>query len=66
MKIIQIALAALAFALTSTVTAQSLRNQLVGTWDFMVAEGPAHLHFRRPLLADPRGRCAEDRFQQTA
>jgi len=37
-KFIPIALAALALALTNTATAQSLRNQLVGTWDFVVAE----------------------------
>ena len=38
MKTIQIALAALSLALTHTATAQNLRNQLVGTWDFVVAE----------------------------
>jgi len=38
MKIIQIALAALSLALTTAAAAQSLRNQLVGTWDFVVAE----------------------------
>jgi len=38
MKTIQIALAALSLALTSAATAQNLRNQLVGTWDFIVAE----------------------------
>ena len=38
MKFIQIALAALALALTTTATAQTLKNQLVGTWDFVVAE----------------------------
>jgi hypothetical protein len=38
MKIIQIVLAALSLALTTTVAAQGLRNQLVGTWDFVVAE----------------------------
>ena len=34
----QIMLAALALALTTTATAQTLKNQLVGTWDFVVAE----------------------------
>jgi len=38
MKTIQIALAAFALALTNTATAQTLKNQLVGTWDFVVAE----------------------------
>jgi hypothetical protein len=39
MKIMQIALVALALALTAGgATAQSLRDQLVGTWDFVVAE----------------------------
>lgn len=38
MKLIQIAFAALSLALTSAAAAQNLRNQLVGTWDFVVAE----------------------------
>ena len=38
MKTIQITLAALALALTTTATAQTLKNQIVGTWDFVVAE----------------------------
>src|SRR5690349_24242629 len=38
MKIIQIALAALALALSTTTTAQDLQNQLIGTWDFVVAQ----------------------------
>jgi hypothetical protein len=38
MKIIQIALAALSLALANTASAQALKNQLVGTWDFVVAE----------------------------
>jgi hypothetical protein len=38
MKIMQIALAALALALAGGATAQSLRDQIVGTWDFIVAE----------------------------
>src|SRR6266496_6772253 len=38
MKILQITLAALTFALTTTATAQTLKNQLVGTWDLVVAE----------------------------
>ncbi len=38
MKIIQITLAALSIALTGSAAAQSLKNQLVGTWDFVVAE----------------------------
>jgi len=31
-------LAALALALTTTATAQTLKTQLIGTWDFVVAE----------------------------
>ena len=38
MKIIQITLAALGFALSDTATAQNLKNRIVGTWDFLVAE----------------------------
>jgi lipocalin-like protein len=41
MKFMQIALAALALALTGCATtqqAQGLKNRLVGTWDFVVAE----------------------------
>jgi hypothetical protein len=38
MKIIQIGLAAFSLALASTASAQALKNQLVGTWDFVVAE----------------------------
>jgi hypothetical protein len=37
-KVSQITLAALALSLTGNVTAQSLKDQLVGTWDFVVAE----------------------------
>src|SRR6266852_3410195 len=38
MKIIQIILAALSLALANAAAAQNLRNQLVGTWDFVVAQ----------------------------
>src|SRR5712691_2177065 len=38
MKTIQITLAALALALVNTAAAQNLQNQLIGTWDFVVAE----------------------------
>jgi hypothetical protein len=38
MKLMQIALAALALVLTGTAAAQGLRDRLVGTWDFVVAE----------------------------
>jgi len=38
MKIIQIGFAALALALADAAAAQSLKTQLVGTWDFVVAE----------------------------
>jgi hypothetical protein len=38
MKISQIALAALSLALTTAATAQNLQNQLIGTWDFVVAQ----------------------------
>jgi hypothetical protein len=38
MKIIQITIVVLSLALTGTAAAQSLKNQLVGTWDFIVAE----------------------------
>src|SRR5882672_11224979 len=38
MKIIQVALAALSLALTTTAAAQDLQNQLIGTWDFVVAQ----------------------------
>ena len=38
MKFIQLALASLALSLMSTAAAQGLRNQLVGTLDFVVAE----------------------------
>jgi hypothetical protein len=35
---IRIALIALSLALTNTATAQNLQNQLIGTWDFVVAQ----------------------------
>ena len=38
MKLIQVALAALALALTNAAAAQDLQNQLIGTWDFIVAQ----------------------------
>ncbi len=38
MKFMQIALAAFALTLTGGAAAQSLRDRLVGTWDFVVAE----------------------------
>jgi len=38
MKLIQISLAALALAATGSAAAQNLRNQIVGTWEFVVAE----------------------------
>src|SRR5882672_2204205 len=38
MKLVRIALAALALTLTQTATAQNLQNQLIGTWDFVVAQ----------------------------
>ena len=38
MKIIPIALSALLLALMNTATAQNLQNQLIGTWDFVVAQ----------------------------
>src|SRR5437867_7422886 len=38
MKLIRNALATLALSLTTTAAAQNLKNQIVGTWDFIVAE----------------------------
>jgi len=38
MKTIRIALAALALAFANAAAAQDLKNQLVGTWDFVIAE----------------------------
>ena len=38
MKLIQIALTALSLALATTAAAQNLQNQLIGTWDFVVAQ----------------------------
>lgn len=38
MKIVRIAAAALALALTHAAAAQSLRDRMVGTWEFVVAE----------------------------
>lgn len=38
MKVVQIVLTAISFALTNTASAQNLRTHLVGTWDFIVAE----------------------------
>ena len=38
MKLIQVALAALALALTNAAAAQELQNQHIGTWDFIVAQ----------------------------
>ena len=38
MKTIQIIFTALALALANTATAQDLQNQLIGTWDFVVAQ----------------------------
>jgi len=51
MKTIRIALAALALALTNAAGAQDLQNQLIGTWDFAVAQVKApdvwHVRDRR-------------------
>ena len=38
MKIARIAFAALVLALANIATAQNLQNQLIGTWDFVVAQ----------------------------
>jgi len=38
MKIIQLAFAVLSLSLTTVATAQNLQNQLIGTWDFVVAQ----------------------------
>jgi hypothetical protein len=38
MKTIQIILAALSLALANAAAAQDLQNQLIGTWDFVVAQ----------------------------
>jgi hypothetical protein len=38
MKSVQFAITALLLALTTTATAQNLQNQLIGTWDFVVAQ----------------------------
>ena len=38
MKNTQITLAALSLALSTTAAAQNLQNQLIGTWDFVVAQ----------------------------
>src|SRR4026207_1887712 len=38
MKLVRIALAALSPGLGNPATAQALRNQIVGTWEFVVAE----------------------------
>jgi len=39
MKAVQITLAALSLALlATTAAAQNLQNQLIGTWDFLVAQ----------------------------
>ena len=38
MKRMQFAVAALSLALTTTTAAQNLQNQLIGTWDFVVAQ----------------------------
>jgi hypothetical protein len=38
MKLVQIAFAALSVALMTTAAAQNLQNQLIGTWDFVVAQ----------------------------
>ena len=38
MKIVQIALSALTFVLANTAAAHDLQNQLIGTWDFVVAQ----------------------------
>ncbi|HEY6241956.1 MAG TPA: lipocalin-like domain-containing protein [Burkholderiales bacterium] len=56
MKIIRIALAALALALTNSAAAQSLGNQIVGTWDFVVAEVKApDGKISYPFGQSPRG-----------
>ena len=68
MNTIRIALAALAFALASTATAQNLQNQLIGTWDFVVAQvkapdGKISLPFgqfpKGILIFTPDGRFAQ-------
>ena len=38
MKRVQFIIAALSLALTTTAAAQNLQNQLIGTWDFVVAQ----------------------------
>jgi hypothetical protein len=56
MKLINIALAALALSLTTIAAAQSLRNQIVGTWDFVVAEVKApDGKISYPFGQSPRG-----------
>src|SRR6266571_1063580 len=68
MKITQIALATLALALTGAATVQSFRDQIVGTWDFVVAEvkapdGKVSYPFGRLpkgiLIFTPDGRFAQ-------
>ena len=68
MKIIQLTLAALSLALANTATAQDLQNQLIGTWDFVVAQvrGPdGKISF--PFGESPKGMLVftpDGRFMQ--
>ena len=62
MKIIQIALAALALSLTNTGTAQDLQNQLIGTWDFVVAQVKAHAGPVQAVDLDLRQRLRQRRL----
>jgi len=68
MKIIQIALASLTLVLTNTAGAQNLQNQLIGTWDFVVAQvkapdGKISFPFGETpkgiLIFSPEGRFAQ-------
>ena len=69
MKFIQIALTALALALTNNATAQDLQNQLIGTWDFVVAQvrAPPDGKISFPFGEQPKGMLvftSDGRFMQ--
>jgi hypothetical protein len=68
MKLTRIALAALSLALANTAAAQNLSNQIVGTWDFVVAEVKApDGKISYPFGKTPKGMLiftADGRFTQ--
>jgi hypothetical protein len=59
MKTVRIALSATALAAINTATAQYLKNQIIGTWDFVVVEVKAPDGKKSfPFGESPNGLCS--------